>query len=120
MKKQSILILVAVLFHIYFASVYSALGASFQGLGDLPGGYYDSVAIGVSADGSVVVGISSSNLSSQAFRWTKSTGMVNLGALPGGSSFSHASDISNNGSIIVGDSVAGELLVVRLVYGKME
>ena len=35
-------------------------GASFQSLGDLPGGVFQSVAMGVSADGSIVVGASSS------------------------------------------------------------
>ena len=44
-------------------------GASFQGLGDLPGGSFYSTAYGVSADGSVVVGLSGSASGPEAFRW---------------------------------------------------
>ncbi|MFM7792320.1 MAG: PEP-CTERM sorting domain-containing protein, partial [Microcystis panniformis] len=59
--------------------------ASFQGLGFLPGGSFSrSFAHGVSADGSVVVGESSSvNSPAEAFRWIQGTGMVGLGFLPG-------------------------------------
>jgi hypothetical protein len=50
------------------------------GLGDLPGGDFDSLAVDVSADGSAVVGTSSTNAfsGSEAFYWTQSMGMVNL------------------------------------------
>ncbi|MCH7603269.1 MAG: hypothetical protein IIB54_10920, partial [Planctomycetes bacterium] len=57
---------------------------SFQGLGDLPGGSISSGAWGVSADGSVVVGVSSSTSGQEAFRWTSGGGMVGLGDLAGG------------------------------------
>ena len=42
--------------------IYSnaAMAVSFTPLGDLPGGYFHSEAYGVSADGSVVVGLSDS------------------------------------------------------------
>ncbi len=65
---------------------FPAQAASFQGLGDLPGGRFSSYASGVSADGSVVVGSSESTamFTVEAFRWTQSTGMVGLGDLPGG------------------------------------
>jgi probable HAF family extracellular repeat protein len=53
-------------------------------LGDLPGGEFHSVAIGVSADGSVIVGPSDSASGYEAFRWTSDGGMVGLGDLPGG------------------------------------
>jgi probable HAF family extracellular repeat protein len=69
-------------------------------LGVLPGDS-NSVADGVSADGSVIVG-SSSSVSSQAFRWTQKTGMMGLGTLPGGSPNSRACGVSADGSIIVG------------------
>jgi len=42
--------------------------ASFQGLGDLPGGSVNSSAYGVSADGSVVVGQSLTASGWEAFR----------------------------------------------------
>ena len=57
--------------------------ATFQGLGDLPGGSVESWAYAVSPDGSVVVGSSSSSSGQQAFRWTSGQGMVGLGYLPG-------------------------------------
>src|SRR5689334_4676153 len=62
------------------------LTATFQGLGQLPGGELsNSSADAVSADGSTVVGTSSSDRSDlEAFRWTAATGMVGLGFLPGG------------------------------------
>jgi probable HAF family extracellular repeat protein len=69
--------------------VPSAAGAApFVGLGDLPGGDLSSFALGVSADGSVVVGAGNSAAGNEAFRWTAATGMAGLGDLPGGSFFS--------------------------------
>ena len=73
-------------------------------LGDLPGGSYSSVASAISADGSIVVGDSSTDSGREAFRWTAETGMVGLGDLPGGNFSSLASDISGDGSIIIGSS----------------
>lgn len=77
------------------------------GLGDLPGGQIASFATAVSADGSVVVGESSSAASDccgEAFRWSLETGMMPLGDLPGGfdHSQSSAQDVSADGSVIVG------------------
>lgn len=82
-------------------------GASFQGLGDLAGGMVFSVATGVSADGKVVAGYSSSSNSAtsyEAFRWTATNGMVGLGDLAGGTFTSFANAISADGSTIVGQS----------------
>ena len=45
----------------------TAEAASFTGLGDLPGGSFNSSARGVSADGSTVVGVSSSDSGTEAF-----------------------------------------------------
>ncbi|HEX6962932.1 MAG TPA: hypothetical protein VF175_13765 [Lacipirellula sp.] len=77
-------------------------------LGDLPGGGYYSFANAVSADGSVIVGASTSTASGvsdlEAFRWTAGGGMVGLGDLPGGRFDSFATGISANGSIVVGAS----------------
>lgn len=77
-----------------------------EGLGDLPGGLYASRANGVSADGSVVVGMGNSPNGVEAFRWTQSTGMVGLGDLPGAVFRSEAFDISDDGSVVVGSSVS--------------
>lgn len=71
-------------------------------LGDLPGGDYRSTARGISADGSVVVGLGQSADGREAFRWTEMGGMVGLGDLPGGEVDSWANDVSADGSVIVG------------------
>lgn len=78
--------------------------ASFEGLGDLPGGFFESTALGVSADGFVVVGSSKNDTTTEAFRWTASGGMIGLGDLPGGdfSNISVAQRVSGNGSVVVG------------------
>jgi len=84
----------------------------FKGLGFLPGGNTNSVANGVSADGSTVVGESVVSQScsgsscvgiDEAFRWTARGGMTGLGVLPGDNS-SNANAISGDGSTIVGYS----------------
>ena len=74
-------------------------GASFQGLGDLPGASFDSVAYAVSADGSTVVGRSISTPGFEAFRWTQAGGMVGLGDLPGASFNSEALGVSARGQV---------------------
>ncbi len=76
--------------------------ADFIPLGDLPGGSFSSRATGVSADGSVVVGVGVSASGVEAFRWTAATGLVGLGDLPGGSFFSEALGVSADGSLVVG------------------
>ena len=76
--------------------------AIFQGLGDLPGGIFESCALDVSADGSVVVGYGNSALGEEAFRWTQATAMVGLGDLPGGFFTSWAFGVSADGSVVVG------------------
>ena len=67
-------------------------------LGFLPGGYDHSVALGVSADGSVVVG----SAAVEGFCWTATGGMQGIGFLPGGS-FSVALGVSADGSVVVGE-----------------
>lgn len=76
--------------------------ATFSGLGDLPGGIFFSFAVGVSSDGSTVVGSSISASGEEAFRWTESGGMVGLGDLAGGDFSSRAYSVSANGSTVVG------------------
>ncbi len=80
--------------------------ATFQWLGDLGGSngcpavYSD--AMNVSADGSVVVGVSCSNNGLEAFSWTSTGGFTALGDLPTGGFHSEALGASNSGNVIVG------------------
>jgi probable HAF family extracellular repeat protein len=80
-----------------------AEGLFFGGLGYLPGGSNtSSSANAVSAEGFVIVGVSTSaNSEQEGFRWTSATGMVGLGFLPGGAS-SAANFVSDDGQVIVG------------------
>ena len=81
-------------------------GASFQGLGDLPGEVFGSQARGVSDDGNVVVGIGTLE-GSRPFRWTSSGGMVELP--DGGTNESaFAIEVSGNGVITLGNTLAGD------------
>ena len=67
-------------------------------LGTLGGSY--SEALGVSADGSVVVGISrDASGKNRAFRWTPTGGMQDIDTLPGDSG---AWAVSADGSVVVG------------------
>jgi probable HAF family extracellular repeat protein len=70
-----------------------------QDLGTLGGG--ESGALGVSADGSVVVGWAHNAAGRKcAFRWTAVGGMQDLGTLGGGES--GALGVSADGSVVVG------------------
>ena len=81
----------------------------FMGLGDLPGGGFESTRATVSADGSVVAGIGRSASGLEAFRWTLTdpntlTGvMEGLGDFAGGAFYSAGLGISADGLVIVGD-----------------
>ena len=77
----------------------------FMGLGDLPGGAFESFARAVSADGTVVVGWSVSTLGTEGFRRTDSQGMVGLGDFPGGIFLSKAYGVSADGAAIAGTGV---------------
>lgn len=99
MKSKSILVVVVLSF--YLVSRSFATTASFQGLGDLPGGIFESRAYDVSSDGAVVVGNSQSASGQKAFRWENGV-ITNLGYLSGDSSNSSANAVSENGSVVVG------------------
>jgi probable HAF family extracellular repeat protein len=89
-------------------------------LGQLPGGL-ESEALGVSADGAVVVGTAiNSDGFRRAFRWTATTGMQNLGTLGGVLSIGNA--VSADGQTIVGYSSNqnGQLLAFRWRNGQMD
>jgi probable HAF family extracellular repeat protein len=80
-----------------------------MGLGDLPGGRFNSEARAVSADGETVVGWGHESDRHQAFIWTREGGMTGMGDLPGGLVESEALGVSANGSVAVGwsNSAAG-------------
>lgn len=85
----------------------SAHAYDFTGLGTTSDGEYRAItATDISGDGSVVIGFSSSELQgySQAFRWSRDSGVEVLGDLPGGSVSSQAYGVSLDGSVIVGTS----------------
>ena len=84
--------------------------AFLRGLGDLPLGSFYSVAHAVSADGSTVVGLGTSESGNEAFRWTAGGGMIGLGDISGGTFDSQALGVSGDGSIVVGSgaSVSGD------------
>lgn len=87
---------------VLFSTLASA--ADFTPLGDLPGGAPNrgGAARAVSGDGSVVVGGSESAAGyTEAFRWTRETGMIGLGYLPGGFT-SYALGVSSDGAVVVG------------------
>ncbi|MBN1786989.1 MAG: hypothetical protein JW806_01190 [Sedimentisphaerales bacterium] len=73
------------------------------GLGFLPDSQ-TSEAWCISADGSVVAGLSRYESGYEAFRWTATEGMTGLGFIESGALISAAFDMSADGSIIVGMS----------------
>lgn len=76
------------------------------GLGDLAGGADYSEALGINADGSSVVGVSTGVNGTEAMLWTASGGMVGLGDLAGGMVYSVAYDVTDDGSMVVGYSIS--------------
>lgn len=81
------------------------IGVGVTMLGDISGGMTLSLGLGMSADGSVVVGRSWSATGPVWFRWTPSGGMINLGDA------NFANDVSADGSIIVGNSRNGKAMI---------
>lgn len=76
-----------------------------ENLGTLTGGGY-SFALGVNADGSVVVGEAGSASGTRAFRWVAGgTQMANLGTLDAGN-YSVATGVNADGSVVVGSSTS--------------
>jgi probable HAF family extracellular repeat protein len=71
-----------------------------EALGDFPGSYFNSVAYGISPDGSVIVGRGNTGVE-DPFLWTDESGLVHLGFLPC-DTWNTAFAASANGSVIVG------------------
>lgn len=89
-------------------------GGGMVGLGDLPGGPFESQARAASANGSVVVGRSRvANGFFEAFRWVAGGGMIGLGDLPGGSVHSDAQAVGADGTVVVGVSHSGNFEAFR-------
>lgn len=86
-----------------FAASTAFAQPTFQGLGDLPGGIFNSEARGVSADGSTVVGYSRTASGDRAVRWTLADGIQALPLLPPFPE-SRAFGASADGSVIVGEA----------------
>ncbi len=83
--------------------------ASFQGLGDLPGGRTESCAIAVSADGRTATGWSAAESGSRAFRW--SDGMIAELVADGGLVPLVGHAVSPDGTVVVGLAQIGSQTV---------
>ncbi len=77
-----------------------------EGLGDLPGGAFESRAQAVTADGTVVLGSGTSGIGCESFVWTDAEGMMGLGAIPAGlpdaGSGWEALDLTDDASVLAG------------------
>jgi len=80
--------------------------ATFNGVGDLPGGIFESSAADTTPDGSVVVGDSARASDNEAFRWTRTGGIQGIGYLSSSVPipWSYASWTSADGSVVIGSS----------------
>jgi probable HAF family extracellular repeat protein len=78
-------------------------------IGLLPGGTYTG-GTAMSRDGAVVVGGANSAIGTQAYRWTKETGIVGLGDLEGGEVYANAWGVSGDGLVVVDDYGLGDAL----------
>jgi uncharacterized membrane protein len=84
------------------AFLFRPNGSSLTLLEDLPGGGISSSASGISGNGTVIVGRSSTDAGNEAVRWSLLEATIALGDLPGGAYESLALDVSNDGEVIVG------------------
>jgi probable HAF family extracellular repeat protein len=108
MLRTDFLVVLVSVFLLGSTSNNFLMATGFQGVGHLPvdhNGFKGSFALDLSADGTIVVGDSSTlSDATEAFKWTASDGVIGLGDLPGNSHRSTANAISANGSVIVGES----------------
>jgi probable HAF family extracellular repeat protein len=99
-KKISVLVSMAFIAYVPYVNA----GGQLISLGDLSGGDFNSRATGISADGSIVVGVSHGT-GANSFRWTETDGMVRLGNLPEGGFFNNVTGISGDGSVAIGFNI---------------
>jgi probable HAF family extracellular repeat protein len=90
-----------------FHALRWTLSGGTQDLGTLLGAAGNSVAFGISDDGSTIVGWSNTTpgtfpTGNHAFRWTQGGGMQDLGSLQGSSGTSFAYAANQDGSVVVG------------------
>jgi probable HAF family extracellular repeat protein len=86
-----------------YEAFFTPISGPATGLGALDD--WASDAFATTADGSVIVGNTSSVTGTQAFRWTSATGMIGLGNLvPNRNSHDTSYDVSADGSVVVGQS----------------
>lgn len=76
-----------------------AQGRIFTGIGDLPGGSFDSYAHEVSPDGSTVVGYGTTAQGREPIRWTQANGIQSLGSVQEDPFPGWAIHIAHNGVI---------------------
>jgi len=83
--------------------LHAEAALDFQGLGDLPGGTFESLPRYLSPDGKTVLGISSSGPSFSSFIWTEDGGMMEASIFPSGD-FSSGSlmTITSDHTVIIG------------------
>jgi probable HAF family extracellular repeat protein len=90
-----------------FHGIQWTLSGGTQDLGTLLGSAGNSVAFGISDDGSAIAGWSNTTPGTfpsgqHAFRWTQGGGMQDLGSLQGGAGTSIAYAANSDGSVVVG------------------
>ena len=107
-RSARLLVFVAVVAAYVFGTATSASAATFEGLGDLPGGDVGSRAFGISADGTTVVGRSavyfygppySESFYERAFIWDAQIGIRTLGV---DALYQDAFAVSADGSRVAG------------------
>ena len=95
-----------ILFLCIIVTVGQAQKASIEGLGDFPGGKFESTAQGISGDGSVVVGSGTTASGKHAFRWTSASGMVDIGDTSMKETWAYATSL--DGTVVVGSGDMGK------------
>lgn len=98
------------------STVGAFASATFVGLGDLPGGIFESRAYAISRNGQWIVGDSKATGGTTAFRWSLHTGLLSLGLLPGGT-ITAARGVSWNGAVIAGYGNGGGFHAFRWTAG---
>jgi probable HAF family extracellular repeat protein len=99
MKNKTLLITATTVISLFTGTAHAE---SIDILGDLSGGAISSLGAGISNDGTVITGYSTSNNGNEAFRWTSATGMNNIDDIVGTTHGSAAYAANMDGSVVVG------------------